>query len=515
MSQHRFKKVARGGILFSSGSIIGAVLQFVGGIIVIRLVTPAEYGMISLATVVIAFVGMVALLGINGGLPRLIAGYGDSDGKRLFPALAGSALMTVVATGVLVSLLVYLSVDRLVVIFNKPEIDSVLKIFTFMILPLALISVLSGLFRGLEDVKPKIIFEDISLKVLRIVMFALIAVFGMGFDAITMVYAISAWLVFVLYAAYAGRRLRGRLAFHYQSPVLKEILLLSIPLLGVNLMSNLMTWATTLSVSYYRSAAEIAYLNVPLRVVSFVPLPLVALAYTYMPVATKLTAASDRAELRALYTSTTKWAFLITLPLLLYILLDAEYLLTALFGANYEQSGNILRVLVLGYSVHNFLGPNGTTLVAFGDTRRVLSGTVIATASTIILCIFLVPSYGALGAGVGASAGLLVSNGYMTLMLYLRYQIHPFTRDYLLPLALMGTVVFAMYAIIGDVSGSGWPAHLAILIVLVLTVLLAPFVTRSVSSDDMALLGAVERRIHGSAKMADWIATRLRLKDHI
>ena len=281
----------------------------------------------------------------------------------------------------------------------------------------------------------------------------------------------------------------------FKPGVARELLRFSAPLLGVGLTANVMGWSGTLVLGMFSNPHELGLFNAPFRLVNLIPIPLTAMIYMYLPVATATIARSDAGELRELYTSTTKWAFFATLPLLFYCVMDADYLVVALFGQEYSGSAGLLRLLAIGYSVHTFLGPNGMTLIALDDSRTVFLGTMLAAASTLALCLLLVPRAGALGAAAATAAAQLISNGYISLSLWRRFEIHPFRRGYVLPVLASAAIAGFLWMGMGTNTVHAWYEHAALFCLLVAIVAFTPLALGSMSQADVELLSAVERRL--------------------
>ncbi len=69
------RKVAKGGVLFSVGSFGSTLLHFVTGIIVIRMITRSDYGLIALGTTVVTMLSLLSMLGFKTAVPRFLAKY--------------------------------------------------------------------------------------------------------------------------------------------------------------------------------------------------------------------------------------------------------------------------------------------------------------------------------------------------------------------------------------------------------------------------------------------------------
>jgi len=75
------QKIAKGtGIIFT-GTIIGLLLAFIGRVILVRFTTQIEYGIYSLALVMISIFITISMLGLSEGSTRYIA-YHSGEGKE-------------------------------------------------------------------------------------------------------------------------------------------------------------------------------------------------------------------------------------------------------------------------------------------------------------------------------------------------------------------------------------------------------------------------------------------------
>ena len=498
-----FRKVAKGGALFSAGTFSATFLHFLTGIIVIRILDRSDYGLISLAMTGVVMLSVLSTLGLKTAIPRFLAKYRAKGDTALVSEVAGTGLVTASGLSVAFAALLYGQAQMAARVFHKPELAAVFEVLALMLPALALMDTLAAIFQGLENVRAKVLFHDIGLNLLRLVLLVFLVLVGYGFREVLWIYVASSWIILALFLGYAVRALQGILRLQLSRAVAKDLLWFSLPLLGISIMNNLMTWTPMLMLGYLQSAAEVGLFSAPLRLANIIPVVLVGMMFLYLPVATKLTEQGGIKEVQELYRSTTKWAFLLTLPLLLYLMIDAKFVVTLLFGAPYTDAAGVLRVMVLGLSIHTFLGPNGMTLIAFGNTSTQFVATLIAAMAAVLLCLLLVPEYGAFGAAFGTAIAKSVSNVYLSLALYRKFGIHPLVSSYLKPVLLATVGAAAGGILLTSAGGDSIVAHLILFVAITGLTLISPLVTRTLSPADMDLLGSVERRISGSTQITE------------
>lgn len=136
-------------------------------------------------------------------------------------------------------------------------------------------------------------------------------------------------------------------------------------------------------------------------------------------------AEGDLDAARAVYHTTTRWLIVLTWPLWLGYAAFAPWLLP-LFGPAYADGGAIALVLSATMMVATACGMVDVVLVAGGRTAASLANVTTAVAVTIALDVLLVPAYGALGAALGWSGGVIVKNVLPLVQVSRHYGLRPF-----------------------------------------------------------------------------------------
>jgi O-antigen/teichoic acid export membrane protein len=499
------KKIAKGGAVFTFGHFIGSALHMVIGVVVIRLISKSEYGYLSLGYTLVNIFMLFSLLGFGNGVPRFIAKYKENENKSNISVIAGSSLLTTVAVSVLLSIIFFTSANFIATQFHKPEIVPVLSVFALMITPLALIQNLTAIFRGLGKIKPRFLFQDLTLNISRLIFLIPLVFCGLAFKWVIVAYVASVWVAFTFFATYALQNLsNNELSFNINWQFAKKLINFSIPLLGLNLIGRIMGWTATLTLGYFQSSDQLGLYSAPLRLTALLPLPLTALIFLYLPVATGLFEKGKIEDLKKLYISITKWAFFLTLPFLFLFLFAPDFVLSSLFGQKYLESANVLRILSIGFSIQTFFGPNGSTLIAAGKSKEVFGSTMLGALVTIVICVLLVPGLGALGAAIGTTIALLVSNIFRSLFLFAKYGIHPISKYFIKPMVLSIFILSISYSLLKFVYNQHHISiYLSIFVVSFFITLFSPFLTRSLQNEDFATLKAFENQISHKTNFTD------------
>ncbi|GGK69342.1 hypothetical protein Sme01_14820 [Sphaerisporangium melleum] len=136
-------------------------------------------------------------------------------------------------------------------------------------------------------------------------------------------------------------------------------------------------------------------------------------------------AEGDLALSRRLYQTTTMWLVLLTWPVWLGYALLAPWVL-GVFGDGYSGGAAVAVVLAATMMLATACGMADVVLIAAGRTAASMVNVLAAIGVTVALDVVLVPRYGALGAVLGWSGGMLVKNLLPLSLIHRRYGLRPF-----------------------------------------------------------------------------------------
>ncbi|GLW07300.1 hypothetical protein Misp01_24300 [Microtetraspora sp. NBRC 13810] len=161
------------------------------------------------------------------------------------------------------------------------------------------------------------------------------------------------------------------------------------------------------------------------------------LAQAAQPRLVRALAAGDLRRARELYQVTTVWLVLATWPIWVGYAVFAPWVLP-IFGDGYAGGTGVAVVLSATMLAASACGMVDVVLTAAGHTTASLAHIAAAVAVTVTLDLALIPGYGALGAALGWSAGVLVKNLVPLLLLHRAYGLRPFGRHTLTALRTPG-----------------------------------------------------------------------------
>ncbi len=498
-------KIAAGSGIAFAGYAVGLGFAFTSRLLIARIGTEAEYGMYSLAFVVLNICAILGTLGLDGGVSRSLAfarGQGDSEKvRKLIPISFQFGLLASISLGILI----FFTSDFLAIeIFDTEDLGSPLRIIAFGLPFFTLMNVITSMFRGFDDVKPRVYFNDILRNALFVLFLLPLFLFDLSFNGVFYGLVISLGVSFILLLMYVAKRLPSRaklVGVSPVSPVATELLLFSAPLLGVSMLHMLIGWTDTFMLGVIKSDTEVGLYNVAHPMAQFIFAPLSAIILIYVPVVSRLYAQNAMSEIRRNFAILTKWLCSATLPLFVILFLYPEAALS-LFGSNYTTASDALRILSVGAIVSNFLGPNGATFIAMGEPRFLMWVTLATAVLNVGLNIALIPTMGIEGAAIASVAAVSSINLIRVWRLYSLSKVQPISMNLLKPTVVSVVLMLLIHVIISNSITVVWWLLPIILVVFYVIYGLATLLTRSFSQEDIAMLLAIEKRAGINANFA-------------
>ncbi|NJE26460.1 flippase [Thermococcus sp. MV5] len=486
------QKIARGtGIVFA-GTMISMFFGFLSRAIIARYFTTSEYGVFNLALTVLSIALVIATLGFQNALPREVAFYKEKEPSRVRD-LISTALIIVVVNSLIWTAILFLEAGSISQVFDEARLAYALKIMAFALPFSALIGTMISISRGFGRVREQVYFQNILYPILWLIFVLSLTILNLPFASIFYVYLLAQSLKFFVLIFEVYRIKLFELKFSFDLKLGKELVVFSLPLMFVGILNFLMTWTDTLMLGYYKSSEVVGLYSAASPLARLIPIFLNSAGILYAPIVTSLYAQGKIKEMGKVYQILTKWIFLLTLPIFSVMFLFPEATILFIFGEKYISAAPALQILALGFMFHTFLGLNGLTLVVIGQPKLNMIGDTFAVVSNVVLNVLLIPKYGIVGAAVATAVSYFVANVFRSFWLYQKTKIHPFSWNYVKPLAIS-------FVLLGLVKN----LHLKVLniwyAIPVLVVFLAVYfflvlLSRSVDKEDVELFLAIEKRL--------------------
>jgi O-antigen/teichoic acid export membrane protein len=493
------KKIARGAGVVLVGTLIGTAIGYLSRLIIARSLGPAPYGLISLAFAGFSIAATFGALGLPGGVVRHVSLFkGKGDRTRIKGAIT-SGLKIAIPLSLGLGILLFLGSGWLSVhVFHDARLAPLLKVMSVAVPFWAAMNVLLGGVRGFQRMEYHVYAMRIVEPVSRTVLIAALVLLGYGVLGAAIAYVFAAAL-----AALAAFYFLQRKVFPFVRSKIKsasmsrELLAYSWPLLFSGILLLVTNWTDTLMLGFFKTSTDVGFYNAALptvRVFSAVP---IAFGMIFFPVLSELYGRGRRREMGEIFTTTTKWVFMILLPIALLMILFSEAVLRILFGPAYVVASAALSILTVGFLINYLFLTSRSMISVVGKTKLIALISAVTAGANVGLNYLLIPPYGisgaALATGISVAAG-----GVLAGVLAVRVtKLRPFNLNYPKTLAsglIAAASIFLLYQGASSLLGKSILLLVGMFVAFVLIYFLMSLVFRCFDRNDVMIMKAVEQK---------------------
>lgn len=446
------RRQIRGSSLLLAGRMLSLGVNFATQVLIVRYLSKADFGAFAYGLSIVSLGEALAVLGLDKAIARFLPIYEEHGAYgKLFGTLfmAGG---TVLGVGLAFVLLAFgLNGFAGGDLGGSGQALTVILILICLSPIQALDDVLMGTFAVFS--KPRAIFfrKYVLAPGLRLTAIVLVVLSRNGVRELALGYVIAGGLGVLLYLVMLAQTLRAdgllrRLDMSALRFPAREVFGFALPLITVDLLFVVMNTTNVWMLERFSSATDVADYRVVQPAARLNVLVMTSFTLLFTPLAARLFARGDKPAIRELYWRTAAWIAVFSFPVFALTFASARELTVALFGDRYASSGTILALLALGYYFNAALGFNGLTLRVYGLVRYVVVISVAAAVANVGLNLLLIPAFGALGAGIGTCATLLIHNVLKQAGLRKGTGISVFDREHL---RVYGSIVVATAALVG------------------------------------------------------------------
>jgi len=133
------------------------------------------------------------------------------------------------------------------------------------------------------------------------------------------------------------------------------------------------------------------------------------------PSISRMNSLNDKAGLQRMITKTVRWVMALSLPAGILIIIFSKWIMLY-FGKDFAGGQLALIIMCVAQLFSISCGPVGVISMMTGHEKYNTIATIMSMAITIILNLILTPHIGVTGTAIAASAGIIIWNIYMIIM---------------------------------------------------------------------------------------------------
>ncbi|KXK27952.1 MAG: hypothetical protein UZ01_02923 [Candidatus Brocadia sinica] len=440
------KKAAKGAGLSFIGSAIGRCLFFVSQIIIARFFSAEVFGLFILGQTVLRITELIARLGLNTGAMMFVSIYRKDDPGRVKGVLISSCLISFIS-GIAMGGVVYFFAGNISEFgFHNLALTGIIQGFAPCVPFMATMTVIATALQGFHTTKYTVYIREIIQPSTNIAFVMFFIQLGLGIFWVTIAFLISHVIAFLVGFCFLARQF-PEIKRRVIKPVYetKKLFSYSVPLLFSGFLQFLILWTNTIMLGYMKTSTDVGLYRAASQIPIFLTLILTASNSIYAPSVADMHYRGQVDRMDKIFQSTTRWVFLLTLPITLILTFSAREVMT-IFGHDYIEAGtSVLIILVIAQFINCATGGVAFTLAMTGKQHVEMINSLVMVAINIALNYFLIPTYGCLGAAIATGITIAVINFVRLVEVYILCKIQPYNMGYIQGMVCGALAGIALY----------------------------------------------------------------------
>jgi O-antigen/teichoic acid export membrane protein len=421
-------------VLLASG--FGNGLNYAFGIFLARTLGAEEFGLFALVLTIFNMVTLTVIFGMDIGATKFVSHHlGEGQQHKAKESLLAAASIAFGSGFVAAIGLALLAHPIAVTLYNKPDLVQSLLIFSTAI-PLATVTaVLISTLQAYQTVRytilVKYIWEPIGKFILAgILLWAGFQLLGV-LISIILVFAVSTVLSlrYVYRVAWGGS---GSL-WLWSGREARTLVSFCFPLVISKLVGVVAPRSDILILGYWANAQEVGIYLAAFQTAATMALIVAAFDTSLGPIMSRAWSQQDMVRMKDSYQAVSRLSIMAALPLFCFLILFPSEILRV-FGLEFTRGSVALMVLAFGQVFNTATGSANTILLMSGQSRFVMTNTVVMGVVLLVATATVIPFWGITGAAIAASTTFILTNVIRVIQVWRLYQVQPYTWDLMKPI---------------------------------------------------------------------------------
>ncbi len=488
--------IVKGAGLVFSGLIASKLLTWIYKVFIARYFGAADYGLFTLALVVVGLFAMFARLGLHSGLVRFVPFYNAKNDKRRILGSIKFSLKIVSFVSVFFSLILLIFSEQIAIMaFHNASLSHVMQIIALSLPAVCLFYIINFLFVGFKKVKYQVYSEHIFSNVAKIIFVIVFGIMGLGVYGIAWSYSLAMILTFFLGVYFFEKKHIFGVVTSKIKPIYinRELLSFSIPLVLAGIAGFIISSVDTLMLGFFKTMVDVGIYNASLTIAQILGAVPGALLTLFLPVITELY--SKKKRWKGVYKTVFKWVVYLNIPLFGVFVFFPSQIMNFIFGPEYLPGYLTLVFLSIAIFVMSLS-------IFFSNILSVLKKTkiisVIITFSALVnffLNWMLIPIYGTVGAAIASAITYIVGFCLYFLISWKLTKTSPFSFDILKSIFALILSVLVVNFVPRLFFTNFVHLYIPLLIIFLLLYSFLTLLMKGLDENDIAILKIIEGRI--------------------
>ena len=440
------RELGRGGRTAILFGLLGQGIRLVMQVMLGRVLGAQIYGLYTLGRSALDILSRFSMIGLHNGVVHFLAIF---QGEGNHAQVRGTILMSLALVAITSSTAgvgLWWASDWVAhAIFDKPDLAPALRGFSASLPAYSLLLLLTACARGLRHIG---YYSGMTHMVHPLGVMLFIAVsfaIGMKLDGVLWGFGLSTVLSCLL--MFLGLRrifpslLALREGFQFSSA---RILIFSSQVLFKDLSSRVLTHLDRLMLGILGLASDVGIYGMSAFIGHRIDFFQRMFNSIFAPMISALYYQGKRSDMIRIFQTVSKWTLMLTLPVF-FTFIFLGHAILEIFGKDFQAGWITLTVLSVGNLINIGVGPVGHMLIMTGRPGLELINGWLAGLVNIVLNLWLIPRYGALGAAWATAMTVALLNLLRLVQVYRIHQCTPFRTGTLKTLTAFSLSAGAMW----------------------------------------------------------------------
>ncbi len=393
------RSIAKNTAYLTIGKIISTVLGVITVALLLRYLSPDDYGRYTTAIAFVLLLGTVTDFGLNLTTTQDISLPNTDTAKTLSSVFTFRLLANIVLAALLPFILNWFPYE--------PVVKQAILILTVLFFSTTLFQVLASYFQSTLEAG-KVAVADLSGKIALFVLTVLAVAWRFSFNEIMLTISLSALLQLWLLIHFLNKKITLKLSIDWA--IWKRIMAKTWPIAVSVVLTTIYFKGDTLVMSLTRSYEDVGIYGAAYKILEvLISLPILFMGLV-LPQLARSFGEGDKQKFGRLLQKAWDGLCLFTLPMIAGTIVLAKPIIALIAGPGYESAAGVLQILIVATGII-FLGSLFThAIVAVNEQKSMIIYYLIAAIVAVALYIKFIPIYSYYAAAITTViAELLIS----------------------------------------------------------------------------------------------------------
>ncbi|MBU0894638.1 MAG: flippase [Nanoarchaeota archaeon] len=412
--EKNLKLIAKTSMVVFIGIFLSKLLMYIYKIIIARYFGPEIYGVFSLSIMVLGWILSFAALGLSEGFLRFVPLYRGEKGANKIKSLFRFSMILLISTSIFSGLILFFLADFIAInFFHNALLGRFLKYFSFLIPAYLLSTFFVSTLRSFEKISLFSFLTNIFQNVIKVGSLGLFIFLGFKVNSVIFSYLVGIFSLLIVSYFVCKKKTpeifgKSFLDKKAKSNIISDFFSYSWPLMFFSFSVSIFPWIDSFAIGFFKNVYDVGIYNAAVPIAFLLYFAPEIFVQLFFPLITKEFSRKNLDLIRELSKQVGKWIFALNLPFLLILIAFPGAIINLLFGPQYIEVEQALRILSFGVFLASIFRISDVLIAMKGKSKIILINIVVASTINLFLNFLLVPKYGLIGAALSTTISYVI-----------------------------------------------------------------------------------------------------------